>query len=143
MRKSIVLLLSIFLFVAVSLGSAVEFKFSTAKLSEPTLCTGVDEQTKKPHDKTSIFGPDTKEIFCSVKLSNAPQTKITGQWIYVKGELKEYTNHMIAETSLTADGTRYLSFSLEKPTNGFPKGEYVLKLFLDEEEKMSVSFKVI
>ena len=120
-----------------------EASFSTAKLGEATMCTKVDEKTKKPIEKTDVFTPDTLEIFCSVKLSNAPSdTSIRSEWIYVKGEAENLSDYKIDEFTLTTEGTKYVSFSLGRPNTGFPKGEYMLKLFLDEEIKLNVPFKV-
>lgn len=120
-----------------------EFSFSTARLSDAVMCSGVDEQTKKPLQKTDAFTTETSEIFCSVKLSNAPsETKIKSEWIYVKGEVEDLSEYIIDEFSLTAEGTTYIAFSLTKPNTGFPRGDYLLKLYLEDEEKISVSFKV-
>ncbi len=37
---------------------------------------------------------------------------------------------------------KHISFSLTKPDKGFPKGKYVVKLLLDDEEKLTVPFTV-
>ena len=131
------------MFVAIAVVPIVyALQLSTAKLSEAAICKSVDPQMKKPIGETGVFSPDTPEIFCSVKLSNAPETKVTAKWIYVRGEQKDLENYLIDEYSLNTDGTKYLSFSLTRPDKGFPRGEYVVKLFLDNEEKISVSFMV-
>lgn len=119
-----------------------EVSFTTAKLSEATMCRSVDPQTKAPVDKTDVFSTDTPEIFCSVKLSNAPESKVTAKWIYVEGAAEDLKNHQIDEYSLTTQGTGYISFSLTKPDKGFPKGTYLVKLLLDDKEKLSVPFTV-
>jgi len=68
-------------------GCSGEVSFTTAKLSEATMCLGVDGENK-PLNATDTFGVNTPEIFCSVKLSNAPEdTEVGSEWIYVKGEL--------------------------------------------------------
>lgn len=120
-----------------------EASFSTAKLGEATMCTKVDEKTKKPIEKTDVFTSDTPEIFCSVKLSSAPtDTNIKSEWIYMKGEAENLSDYKIDEFTITTEGTKYVSFSLARPNTGFPKGEYMLKLFLNDEIKLSVLFKV-
>jgi hypothetical protein len=125
------------------MGCQGEVSFSTASLSDAVMCTGVDQATMKPLDKTDVFSQDTAEVFCSVKLSNAPsETQVVGEWIYVKGDVEDLTDHKIADYSLKADGTKYLSFSLTRPDAGFPKGDYVCKLYLNGKEKLSVPFKV-
>jgi hypothetical protein len=125
------------------MGCQGEVNFSTAKLSDAVTCKSVDQTTMKPLDKTDVFSPDVPEISCSVKLSNAPEdTQVVGEWIYVKGDVEGLTDHKIADYSLKADGTKYLSFSLSRPDAGFPKGEYACKLYLNGKERISVPFKV-
>ena len=133
---SLVILMSLF-FVE------CEISISTAKLGEATMCTKVDEKTKKPVEKTDVFTSDTPEIFCSVKLSSAPSdTNIKSEWIYVKGEAENLSDYKIDEFTITTEGTKYVSFSLSRPNTGFPKGEYILKLYLNDEFKLSVPFKI-
>ena len=125
------------------LGGGCEFRFSTAKLSEAVMCTSVEEDTKKPIGETDVFSSDTPEIFCSVKISRAPAgTSIKSEWIYVRGEVEDLTDYSIDVFSLAAEGTTTISFSLTRPNTGFPKGDYVLKLSLDDEEKMALPFRV-
>lgn len=124
-------------------GCKGEVSFSTANLSEAVICKSVDEVTGKPVEKADVFSSDTEKIYCSVKLSNAPEeTQVLSQWIYVKGDLADVENYKIDEASLQVKGTTYLMFSLSRPDNGFPKGEYVCKLFLNGKEKESVPFRV-
>jgi hypothetical protein len=111
-------------------------------LSEATMCRSVDNDMR-PVDATDIFTTDTPEIFCSVKLSSAPSdTEVKAEWIYVQGELEGVENHLIYDYSLTAEGTRYLSFSLTKPEAGWPKGEYKVVLYVNGTEKLNVPFTV-
>ena len=120
-----------------------EASFSTAKLGDAAMCTEVDEKTMEPIKKTELFTSDTPEIFCSVKLLSAhPDTSIRSEWIYVKGEAENLSDYKIDEFTITTEGTKYISFSLTRPDTGFPKGEYMLKLYLDDEIKKSVPFKV-
>ncbi len=146
MKKSTVLLASIIvvsLLLAIPLTACeVEVSVSTASLSEATMCQGVDKDMR-PIDVTDIFTTDAPEIFCSVKLSHAPSdTEVKAEWMYVKGELEDVENYLIADYSLTAEGTQYLSFSLTKPEAGWPKGEYKIILYVDGKENLSVPFTV-
>ena len=90
-----------------------------------------------------VFAVDTPEIFCSVKLSNAPpDTEVKAEWVYVKGELEDMENYLIDTYSLTADDTRYLSFSLTIPDAGWPTGEYKVVLYVEGNEQLSVPFTI-
>ena len=123
-------------------GCSGEVSFTTAKLSEATMCLGVDAENK-PLNATSTFGVNTPEIFCSVKLSNAPdETEVGSEWVYVKGELAGYDNTVIDTLVLAADGTQYIQFSMPKPQSGWPVGEYALNLYIDGKEELSVPFTV-
>jgi hypothetical protein len=118
-------------------GCEFSCSVSTASLSEATMCTAVDEASR-PLDSTDVFSADIPEIFCSVKLSHAPEdTVVKAEWYFVE----EGTDYYIAEYELTADGTLYLSFSLTS-AEAFPTGDYKVVLYLDGEEKLSLPFTV-
>jgi len=124
------------------MGCEGEVSFTTASLSEATMTTAVDENMQ-PLDTTDVFAPDTQEIFCSVKLSNAPpDTEIKAEWVYIQGEVEDLTNYLIDEWSTTADDTRYISVSIIRPYDGWPKGDYKVVLYVDGKEELSVPFYV-
>ena len=123
-------------------GCSGEVSFTSAKLSEATMCLGVDGDAK-PVNPTSKFAVSTPEIFCSVKLSNAPaDTEVGSEWVYVKGELSGYDNTVIDTLVLPAEGTQYIQFSLPRPDAGWPAGEYKLNLYVDGKESVSLPFTV-
>jgi len=123
-------------------GCSGEVSFTTAKLTEATMCLGVDGQNQ-PVNPTDEFGVNTPEIFCSVKLSNAPDdTEVGSEWVYVKGEAAGVTDYVIDTLVLPADGTQFLQFSLPRPDGGWPIGEYQLNLYIDGKEAVSLPFTV-
>ena len=108
-----------------------------ASLSEATMCKSVDAKTAKPIEKADVFAPNTPIIYCSVKLSNAPpNTEVKAQWIY------KNTNTVLFEDVGMESGTYYLAFFLQPPKAGWAKGDYIVKLFLNGKETLSVPFKV-
>jgi len=120
-----------------STGCEGEVSFTTAELSEATMALGVDNQNK-PVDPTNVFKPGTEEIFCSARLSNAPSdTEINSVWIYVTAD-----NYEIDSFAINTDGNRYLQFSMNRPTSGWPEGDYKLVLYIDGEEAVSLPFSV-
>ena len=145
MRRNLSLILVTSLLSALillSVGCEGQISFTTARLSEATMALGVTDDNK-PANATTVFSPDTEEIFCSVKLSNAPDgTQVTSVWIYVGGEEEDLTNHGIDKYTVTTGGSRYISFSLSKPDNDFPKGDYKLRLYVDGSESVSLPFTV-
>jgi hypothetical protein len=145
-KSASILILVALAIAAMLLGSLVGCEcaasYSSAYLSEATMCKSVDAQNR-PVDKTDIFSPADPIIYCSVKLSNAPDdTEVKAQWIYVRGEAKDVTNYSLGEAPVTTSGTRYIKFYYEPPTKGYVRGDYVAKLFLDGKEQVAVPFKV-
>ena len=144
MRSRVILAVTIILaslLLAMPLiGCEGEISFTTASLSEATMCTSVDEDAR-PLDSTDVFSVDTPEIFCSVKLSHAPpDTEVKAEWIYVEGEA-DVTDYFLDDYTLTADGTLYLSFSLVS-FDLWPRGDYKVVLYVDGQEELSVPFTI-
>jgi hypothetical protein len=135
---------AIILFVltaVLSLGSECSASFTTAKISQATMALSVDSDGK-PVNPTNKFYTDTPAIYCSVIVSNAPeQTEVTSVWVYVRGEA-DLENYEIDSYGLTVEGTTYVYFYMNRPTNGWPAGEYKLVLYLDGKEETSVPFTV-
>ena len=112
-------------------------------LSQATTCESVNPETEEPVGKTDTFSPDTPEIFCSVKLSNAPSnTAISAEWRYVQTEAGGENYLLIDTWNRIAEGTRYISASITRPGAGWPEGNYQLHLSLNGQEASTVSFKV-
>ena len=124
-------------------GCKCSASFSSASLSEGTMCKNINPQTHQPLDKTDTFSTDTAVINLTVKLSNAPaDTEVKTQWTYVKGDVPGVTNYQLGEYSVKTDGTRYISFSLDAPDKGFPKGDYTVTCLVNGKKKLTVPFSV-
>lgn len=124
------------------MGCEGEVSFTTASLSEATMTTAVDDNMQ-PLDATNVFAPDTPIIWCSVKLSFAPpDTEVKAEWLYISGEATELTNSVLYEDVGTESGSYYLGFSLSPPAGGWPRGDYMIKFYIDGEEELSVPFTV-
>ena len=123
-------------------GCSGEVSFTTAKLTEATMCLGVDGDFK-PLNPTDKFSVNTPEIFCSAKLSNAPDdTEILSEWVYVKGAAEGVTDYVIDSGAVTAEGTAYMWFSYPRPDGGWPIGEYQVNLYIDGKKAVSLKFTV-
>lgn len=106
-------------------GSALDL------ISEVTMAKSVDSRTKEPKEKTSVFSPSTEVIYAAVKLEDAPRnTEVTAVWTVVDVAGVE-TGYEIDEASLTADGTRYLAFSLARESEKWATGKYVVKIYVN------------
>jgi len=116
-------------------------------VSEVTMAAAVDSNDR-PLRPTSVFPVDAEAFYCSMKLSGFPPgTKIRAEWVYVGGEAVEKTgeSHVFEVQTGTIEGTGYTSTVLQRPTIAdytWPKGDYKVVLYVNDEEKASVSFKV-
>ena len=120
-----------------------EVSFTTAKLSEVTMASSVDESTYEPIEVTDTFEIDTPEIFLSAKFSNAPaDTEITAEWIYVEGEVEDMNNFVIDTVAIEVSGTDYLYFSMPIPGERWPRGQYKVDLYIDEDLDQTATFTV-
>jgi hypothetical protein len=128
---------------AIATGCQGGISLTTVSISNATMCRSIDPQTMEPIDKTNVFMSDTPEIFCSVKLSNAPDsTEVKAEWTYVQGEAVGTANYFIDSATMTAGGTRYLAFSVSKPDTGWPRGDYKVVFFVDGKERLTQTFQV-
>lgn len=110
-----------------------------ASLSEATIAKSVDTYNR-PVVKRDSFYDDITTIYCSVKLSNAPDnTEIKTEWIY----LGEDEKLIISEESLLRNGTCYVCFEKGQPFGGWLLGDYEVKLYLNGEEEVVLPFRIV
>jgi hypothetical protein len=110
---------------------------STATLSEATMCKSFNPTTG-PSSITDVFS-QTDWIICAVKLSDAPAgTKVKAVWLYQNTQ-----KHL--QTTMTQD-TKWLGFKIEHEDMGesvrFAQGDYTVKLYLNDDEKITLPFRV-
>jgi len=129
---------SLLCFLALLTGCEASFNVSTASLSEAVLALRVDAETQAPVEKAGTITPDTQTIYATVKVSTAPaDTKVKAVFFY-----REDTDRQIAEDTVVAQGTQYVSFSLSPPANGWPVGEYRVQFYLNDQAKNELRFSV-
>jgi len=116
---------------------------SSISLGKAATCKSVDPQTEEAVEPANTFTADTAEIFCSVKLSNAPSgTEVSAEWIYVQDAAGAANDLLIDSWSRVTEGTRHVSTSVTKPGTGWPQGDYKVVFYLNGNENQSVAFKV-
>ncbi len=117
---------------------------STPSLSGAVLFRSLDPQTKQPVERTNVFTADSPVIYCAVKLSNAPtDAKVTAVWVYIQGEASDLKNYKVADYSVTTHGTGYVPFELNQPPDGWLIGDYEVRFLINDQEKLTVPFKVL
>ena len=99
---------------------------------------------KKEVNATAYFPADnTSEINFSARIYNAPaDTEMNIQWIIVKSDEAAVDNYLVKEDKNKIEGTLEIAAKLIGGKNKFYKGDYVVKLLLDGQEKVAVPFKV-
>jgi hypothetical protein len=90
----------------------------------------------EPINPSDTFASDTPEIFCSFWLLEDLCCKnVKLKWQYPDGTV-------IWWQKVGAHVERPENVSLAKPENGFPEGEYIVYIYLEIWEVLSISFTV-
>jgi hypothetical protein len=122
---------------------------SVGVISDVKIATAVDNDGR-PLQPTSVFPIDADGFYCSFKLSHFPPgTKIKAELVYVGGEAEEEVgeNNLfgVQAGTIEREGVGYTSIGFQRssmPDNTWPKGDYKVVLYVDDEEEASVFFKV-
>jgi len=140
--ETIVLLIFLVLALTLGMGCETEVSVSTAKLSNIAMASEVNEATKEPVTITDTFYPNSEIIYCTAKLENAPPgTKIKYVWYYTEPE--EDIEITSWEGEATEGGSSYIYCYLTRPDQGWPLGQYMVKVYLDNKEVGNATFKVV
>jgi hypothetical protein len=132
---SAAIIVALVIFVAVGGGSC---SFTTANLANAAMASKVDQTTQQAVTITDTFATNTAIIYATALLKNAPEdTVITAKWYFVTDNL-EIASVDIKSTEIS----QYVVFSLSKPTNGFPTGDYKVELYIDGKLNKTLTFKV-
>jgi hypothetical protein len=90
-----------------------------------------------------VFTPSTPQIFLATSLADVkPGSKLKGVWIAEKTKVAP-TNYAIDSTEMTVRPLmNRATFSLSKPTAGWPAGDYRVELSIDGKPAGDVRFSV-
>lgn len=111
-------------------------------ITDATLATGVDSELK-PVNASNTFPVTTDMLYLSFKLNNAPaNTHVTARMTYLGGEAASMANQVLYDSSLSGEGTKFMSFSMESPPGGFPQGNYQIALAANGKETINMPFTV-
>lgn len=130
-----VVLIGILGIVGVLLLGGGEMKLSNLNMSE-----SLNEESLAPINITSTFSPETQDIFLTGKIENASEgTEIRSEWRYLGTDPVNIIDS--AEVKIEDPDSDFY-FSLSPPEKGWPAGKYEVRLYVNEEYKASVEFKV-
>jgi hypothetical protein len=132
----LVLMLLVMMMGLVGCGGSTTTTTTTAVLSEATTCKSFNNQTG-PGDKTAVFSKTDLWITCAMKVTDAPSgTMLGSKWF------KSGSNSAFYEKTFDVRGTGYYSIRYDKQHATFDTGDYIVKLYLNGQEKASVQFKI-
>ena len=115
---------------------------STSLVTEATLATGVDSQSK-PVSASNTFTVSADTIYLSLKLNNAaPNTQVMAKLTYLSGEVASLANSVMFASTQTGQGTQYMYFAMKAPPGGFPQGNYQVNVSANGEDQSSLPFTV-
>jgi hypothetical protein len=121
-------------------------KPSNSTITDGVMTTSVDDGSKPTGGVKTSFPVNTAAIYCSFKVNGVSKDDmIKAAWIYVGGAAPAKANTQINETYdivQTSDTSYYLAFYLDKPAQGWDKGDYKVVLSINNKEKLTVPFKV-
>ncbi len=134
MRNAPLLLLCV---MVVSMLAACSF--TTANYSDLHMASEIDADNN-PLTITDTFSADSPVIYVTGSMNNAPEgTMIAAEWIYAEENPPTFID--VAELEVNEISSSF-HFSMTRPDNGWPAGEYEVNLYIDDELAETLSFTV-
>ena len=114
--------------------------WSTARITEAFTSSELSHDTSR---RAILFPQDADRIYCMIRLANAPDnTDVSSQWVFVGGPESTLKDYVVATNTIESKGHEELNFYVSRPDKGFPKGDYLVKLFINGKKKKEVPFSV-
>ena len=111
-------------------------------VGETAIYTYKDKE-QKVVNATAIFPVDTSEVDFTARMYNAPaDTEMNIQWIIVGSDEASLDNYLVKEDKNKIEGTLEIAAKLISGKDKFVRGDYVVKLLLNGQEKAAVPFRV-
>jgi hypothetical protein len=124
------------------IGCSENSIYTSESLGNVALSSEVDEQLQ-PVNSQTVFDKDTQIIYCSFTPSKAPiGANIMAQWIYVQGEINGVNNYVIDQWTEPKKNQGRMAMLIRRPTNGWPKGDYRVVLFVNDREELRIPFSI-
>ncbi len=111
-------------------------------VGEPAIYTYKDKE-KKEVNATAVFPVDMDGVNFQARIYNAPaDTEMNIQWIIASSDEAGVNDYVVKEDKSKIEGTLGIAAKLVSGKDKFAKGDYVVKLLLDGQEKAVVTFRV-
>lgn len=133
--------LVLYLMAAVMLGIPAAGCASQSPIAQAVICRGVSK-AGEPMMAGDSLAPDADTIYCSVKLA-APsaKSKVRAEWYLVKSEEAGLSDLLIGNETVPGDAP-YAVFAFARSDKLLPRGDYQVKLYVDDTYVQSAPFKV-
>jgi hypothetical protein len=97
----------------------------------------------KGGDEKAVFAPTTLKIYVTAEIADLTKgTKLTGKWIAEKTQVAS-PDYVIDTADLTPTPMMNVAtFSLSKPNQGWPEGDYRVELLINDKLAETAHFKV-
>ena len=112
-------------------------KPTKAKDLSLTLTSG-GETPQEAGESGLIFDGASAKLFCAINFEGPPDTVLKAAWMYV--DTAEEV--LIDSNEISVPHNDQILFSLSRPDNGWPVGNYEFRLFIDNELKITKPFKI-
>jgi len=94
-------------------------------------------------NQMNVFTRTTPKIYVHAKLKDVPTgTTLTGKWIAEKTDVAPPNFEIDAVDLTTSILTNEANFSLSKPTQGWPAGDYRVELLISGKLAQTAHFKI-
>lgn len=124
--------------------------FALAAASPAALCAGAPRYSDivlsdaKDGAAAASFRPATPKLFVRAKLLDVPAgSKVKSEWIAVKTAVAPPNYRIDAAELNVGPVTNRVDFSMRKPNNGWPAGDYRVDLFINGKKTDDVKFTVV
>jgi hypothetical protein len=116
---------------------------SMAMAGEPRFEGAIFSDDKRSDVNMESFKPDTKKIYLSVHVEDVPNdAKLKATWMVEKAA-GFAPNSPIASSEVTMrPQMKTANYSIDKPSIGWPPGDYKVELAIDGKVQSTVRFKV-
>lgn len=128
--------------VARAVAALLAFSAAFAFAGEPRFEGAIFSTDRRSDVNMETFPSDTKKIYLTVHVEDVPNdAKLKATWFVEKAGA--FNNALIASSDVTMrPQMKTATYSLDKPSIGWPPGDYKVELAIDDKVQSTVRFKV-
>lgn len=136
------------LMVEDTVQQTVEFKVvDWSKVSGPFISEAVTfsytDEEQQDIEAKSKFAATVNEIGVKARTYNVPSgTELSVKWILLRSDDAVYADYLMKEDAIAIEGTAPVIAVIKRGENDFPKGDYLVKMAINDKEVLSIPFRV-